>query len=305
MEFLKLLESIRSPFLNEVFSLITHFGEEILFIAVAIVFFWCIDKKKGLYLLFIGFIGTIVNQFLKILCRVPRPWVQDESFTIVESARAEATGYSFPSGHTQMAVGLYGGIARQEKTLWIRIVCIALCVLVPFSRLYLGVHTPLDVGVSVVIALLLVFGFFPLMNKIFDNEKSLRIFLLGCAVLSLAFYLFTMLNQFPQDVDTDNLAHAIENAAKMFGCVLGAWLGFEIERKYVKFDTKAVWWVQIIKVVVGLIPVLLIKSLLKSPLISLFGDPSVADMVRYFIITAFACCVWPMTFKFWNKLSKR
>lgn len=305
MEFLKLLESIRTPIFDEFFSLITHFGEEILFIVFAILFYWCFDKKKGLYLLFVGFIGTIVNQFLKIICRIERPWVQDKNFTIVESARAEATGYSFPSGHTQMAIGLYGGIARVEKTLWIRIVCIALCVLVPFSRLYLGVHTPLDVGVSIAIGLVLVFGLFPLLNKIFEDNTSMRIFFIGCAVLSLAFYLFTALNKFPADVDAENLAHAIENAAKMFGCVLGVWVGFEIERKYVKFETKAVWWVQIIKVVAGLIPIILIKSLLKNPLISLFGDPSIAGIVRYFILTAFACCVWPMTFKFWNKLCKK
>ena len=290
MEFLKLLESIRLPILDEFFSLITHFGEEILFIVFAILFFWCFDKKKGLYLLFVGFIGTIVNQFLKIICRIERPWVQDKNFTIVESARAEATGYSFPSGHTQMAIGLYGGIARVEKTPWIRIVCIALCVLVPFSRLYLGVHTPLDVGV---------------LEKIFEDTTSMRIFFIGCAVLSLAFYLFTALNKFPADTDAENLAHAIENAAKMFGCVLGVWVGFEIDRKYVKFDTKAVWWVQIIKVVVGLIPIIAIKSLLKTPLISLFGDEAIAGIVRYFILTAFACCVWPMTFKFWNKLAKK
>ena len=48
----------------------------------------------------VGFFGTLVNQFLKLVCRVPRPWVRDPNFTIVEAARADATGYSFPSGHT-------------------------------------------------------------------------------------------------------------------------------------------------------------------------------------------------------------
>ena len=101
MEFLKLLEGIRTPFLDSFFSVITTLGEETIFIVVGLLFYWCIDKKQGYYLFFVGFFGTILNQFLKLLFRIPRPWVKDPDFTIVESARAGATGYSFPSGHTQ------------------------------------------------------------------------------------------------------------------------------------------------------------------------------------------------------------
>ena len=106
MGFLRMLESIRTPFLDSFFSIVTHLGEETFFIVIGLVFFWCINKKDGYYLLSVGFIGTILNQFLKMLFRIPRPWVQDKNFTIVESARAEATGYSFPSGHTQSAIGV-------------------------------------------------------------------------------------------------------------------------------------------------------------------------------------------------------
>ena len=149
MELLYWLESIRTPIGDTFFSLITHFGEETLFIIAGLLFFWCIDKMEGYFLLSVGLSGTVINQFLKLWFRIPRPWVKDPNFTIVESARAEATGYSFPSGHTQSSVGIFGGLARWNKTLWLRGISIALCVLVPLSRLYLGVHTPLDVGVSI------------------------------------------------------------------------------------------------------------------------------------------------------------
>lgn len=72
----------------------------------------------------------------------------DPDFQIVEAARADATGYSFPSGHTQNIVGTTASIFASRKETWVRIVCIVLMVLVPFSRMYLGVHTPLDVGVA-------------------------------------------------------------------------------------------------------------------------------------------------------------
>ena len=101
MQFLYFLEGLRTPFLDKFFALITHLGEETVFLAVAIIVFWCFSKYSGYYLLTAGFFGTMINQFLKLTCRIPRPWVKDPNFTIVEAARAEATGYSFPSGHTQ------------------------------------------------------------------------------------------------------------------------------------------------------------------------------------------------------------
>ena len=83
----------------------------------------------------------------------------------VESARAQATGYSFPSGHTQNAVGTFGGIARFTRRKWVRAAAVIVAVLVPLSRMYLGVHTPLDVGVAAVIAVVLVFALYPLMER--------------------------------------------------------------------------------------------------------------------------------------------
>lgn len=149
MGFLRFLEGIRNPVFDFFFSIITYLGGEIVFMAVAMILFWCVSKKEGYYILTVGFIGTIINQFLKITFRIARPWVLDPEFKPVESAIEEATGYSFPSGHTQNSVGTFGGIALAFKKRWVRITCIILAVLVPFSRMYLGVHTPLDVFVSV------------------------------------------------------------------------------------------------------------------------------------------------------------
>ena len=97
MEILHALESIRCPFLDAVMYGITQLGGEAIFMAVAIVVFWCIDKSKGYFILTVGFLSTVVNQFLKLIFRVPRPWVKDPEFTIVEAARSDAGGYSFPS----------------------------------------------------------------------------------------------------------------------------------------------------------------------------------------------------------------
>ncbi len=305
MAFLRFLEGLRTPFGDAFFSTITHLGEETFFIVFGLIFFWCINKKEGYYLLSIGFIGTVVNQFLKLLFRVPRPWVKDENFTIVEAAREEATGYSFPSGHTQSSVGVFGGIARWNKKLWLRIICIAACVLVPISRMYLGVHTPADVLVSVIIALILIFGLYPLIHKCFENIKAMRILLVSMIVLSVGLLTFVTLYNFPSDVDMTNLENGTKNAYKMLGCTLGIWVAFELDNKFIKFDTSGTLLAQILKFSIGVIPLLVIKSGLKSPLYALFGGSFLADGVRYFLIVMFAGCVWPLTFKWFAKLGKK
>ena len=305
MEFLYFLESLRNPVCDALFSLITMLGEETVFILVGILFFWCINKREGYYMLTVGLVGTVINQFLKLWFRIPRPWVRDPNFTIVESARAEATGYSFPSGHTQSALGTFGSIARWNKQLWVRIACVAVCLLVPLSRMWLGVHTPADVGVSALVAIALVFGLYPIMNKAMDSKATMRVLMGVLCAATVGFLLFVYLYPFPADIDPHNYESGMKNAWKMLGCLSALWLTYELDTAYTHFDTKAVWWAQVLKLAVGLVPILLIKSLLKTPLQGLIGDDYVADGVRYFLITGFAGCVWPLTFKFWGKLGQK
>lgn len=300
MEFLYFLERIRVPGLNECMLLITRLGEETAFLVMALVIFWCVDKRKGYYVLTVGFTGTIFNQFVKLLCRVPRPWVLDPEFSILEQAREAATGYSFPSGHTQSAVGTFGAIAAFTKNKWVRRTCIALCVLVPFSRMYIGVHTPMDVLISVVFALLLILVLRP-MTEISSPRALRNIFLL---VLALGFGLlaFVELYPFPEDTDLHNLESGLKNAYTLLGSSLGLLVVYPAEEKYVKFETKAVWWAQILKVVLGLLLVLAVKEGLRAPLDAMFAGHMAARAVRYFLIVVTAGIVWPMSFRWFSKL---
>lgn len=304
MELLYWLESIRTPIGDTFFSLITHFGEETLFIIAGLLFFWCIDKMEGYFLLSVGLSGTVINQFLKLWFRIPRPWVKDPNFTIVESARAEATGYSFPSGHTQSSVGIFGGLARWNKTLWLRGISIALCVLVPLSRLYLGVHTPLDVGVSIVIALALVFGLYPLIRNAQNSSKTMRLLLVSMTVLAIAYVLFIEFYPFA-DVDPTNFASGAKNAYTMLGCMLGVWVTYEVDSHYTNFETKAVWWAQLLKLLLGFALIMGIRAGLKTPLYTLTGGHYFADGIRYFIMVLFAGCIWPLSFRRFSLLGHK
>ena len=301
MKFLYLLEKIRNPFFDWIFSMITHIGEETLFLVIALVFFWCIGKREGYYMLITGLVGTVINQAAKLIFKIPRPWVKDPSFTIVESARAEATGYSFPSGHTQNVAGTFGAIARYSKRTPVRIVCVIIIVLVAFSRMYLGVHTPLDVCVSLCVAATLVFCLYPL----FSTEERFHKFMpyvIGVSLLlsaALLLYVFLMSNE---GVDPHNLASGMKNASTLFGCTVAMLPVYILDKRYIRFETDAPWYAQIIKLVLGFIGVLAIKAGLSSPLVSLFGNEYVARGVRYFLIVTFAGALWPLTFKYFSAL---
>ena len=170
--------------------------------------------------------------------------------------------------------------------------------------MYLGVHTPLDVGVSIVVSLGLAFGLYPVIRKGMESKKTMRVLFAAMLILAVAFVAFVEGFSLPVDVDPDNLHSGVKKAYTMLGCIAALWLTYEIDTKYIKFDTKAVWWAQIIKLGVGFGILLGIKSGIKAPLHAIM-NANIADGLRYFLMTAFAGCVWPLTFKFFGKLGKK
>ena len=305
MSFLYFLESLRSGFLDALFLFITALGEETAFLAISIFIFWCVSKKEGYYVLSVGFIGTTVNQFLKLVFRIPRPWILDSNFKPVGDAIEEATGYSFPSGHTQNSVGTFGSIAYFTKQKWLRITAITLCILIPFSRMYLGVHTPMDVLVSVGIALLLIFIVRPVINKGEKDKKVMYYFLGFMIALSVAYILFVTLYQFPADLDRSNYESGLKNGFTLLGAVLGMAISYPIETTCINFDVSGKWYTQLLKTVIGLGLVLLLKEGLKYPLEAIFPALTVARAIRYCILVIFAVIIYPLTFKYFKMLENK
>lgn len=302
MSFLYFLEGIRMPGLNELMLAVTQLGEETAFLVIALIVFWCVDKKKGYYVMSVGFLGTMANQIVKLACRVPRPWVLDPDFTILEQAREAATGYSFPSGHTQTAVGTFGCLAATTQKKWWRWVCFLLAFLVGFSRMYVGVHTPSDVLVGAGMACALVWL---LKKPVLSGEKrQMKTVIAVMLAVSVLFLLYVSFWNFPADMDAHNMESGTKNAYTMLGCLVGVAIVYLVDEKWLHFPEKAVWWVQIIKVVVGLLLVLAVKEGLRAPL-ELLLPVYPARAVRYFLIVIMAGAVWPLSFRRLSKIGKK
>lgn len=302
MEFLYLLEKIRIPVLNELMLAVTTLGEETAFLVIGLIVFWCVDKRKGYYVMSVGFLGTMINQIMKISFRIPRPWVRDPEFTILEEARAAAGGYSFPSGHTQSAVGTLGSVAAFTEKKWLRTVCIVLAVLVGFSRMYVGVHTPADVLVGASCAVILVLALKkPILQGGIKEMKTVFAIMIACATVFLAYVHFW---SFPADIDEGNLASAYKNAYTMLGCTTGMAIVYLVDTKWLNFSVEAKPWEQFGKIVFGLLVVLAVKEGLRAPL-ELLLPVYPARAVRYFLVVITAGILWPMTFRYFRKLGEK
>ena len=136
MPFLDTLAGARTEALTKLFNLLTWFGDEKLFVVISLIVVWCFSKQGGWYMLTVGFGASSIGQMLKMVCRIPRPWNLGEkpfehADPIARGSEASGTGgklnkllgggadgWAFPSGHTLISVGTYGGMAAWFRQKW-------------------------------------------------------------------------------------------------------------------------------------------------------------------------------------------
>lgn len=272
IEIIKQIQSIMSPFWDFFFQIVTMTGEEQFYILAAAIVFWCVNKKFGYKLGFALLTSTIINTALKDAIDSTRPIGTPG----INSLRVEtATGQSFPSGHTQGAATFWISCVVQIKKRWIYIVGTMIILLVGFSRLYLGVHWPVDVIGGIIIGGIWVF----ISNSIFDYaEKTQKTWILTLIILPMLIGMIFFREK---------------NYYSISGTVFAFFIGYVLESKYVKYEVKNTMVNQIIKLVFGLAVIVILKSTLKSIFpISLFSD-----FFRYFLIGLWITLGAPYIFK--------
>ena len=296
MDQLRALAAIRTPILTTLMSAVTYLGEEMIFLVLGMILLWCVNKKYGYRYLGMYMIGSFLQQFLKAVFAIPRPWVLDPTFEPVESAVPAATGFSFPSGHTLNACVSVGGVALYLKKKWAFAVATILTLLVAFSRMYLGVHTLLDVGVGFLLGVIVLLFFWLAFLKNEDRPAVLNTVLIVGAALCLGLLVYLMVS--PKNVDA--AGDGVKNAYVLVGAALGLLLGKLLDDCFVHFETKAPWWLQIIKVTLGLALILGIRFGLKA----LFGGDAETALlrgVRYFAMAFVGVGIYPILFRVFRK----
>ncbi len=213
---LKFFQSIRNPILNAFFLILTISTEVPVIVILTAIMYWCINKKYGQKLLFTLIPNIVINTGIKEFVKAPRPI----GTTGLESLRVStATGYSFPSGHTQTATTFWTSLIIIFRKKWIHILGSVMILGVGLSRLYLGVHWPIDVICGWIFGIL----FTVLFSKIFDIvDKNKNYKLLPLVLIPFIIFIFIVKS---------------ESYIKMFGLLVGFVLGYIIEDKFIKFKT--------------------------------------------------------------------
>jgi hypothetical protein len=203
---------------------LTALGTELFYIPVILFILWCVDEKLGLRLTILILLSTWINVFFKGLLRQPRPYNLDPSVM-----RAFEPSYGIPSGHTQQSLVFWGASIRQAlvqggvrrrsgfRFLVPVIACFFIAV-IPFTRLYLGVHFPTDILAGWVLGGIILAVYFIFGDRVISllSAGGMRSRLIAAAALAL-------------------LMNASGADRSLGGMFLGACGGYCLLRKYIPF----------------------------------------------------------------------
>ncbi|MDR4496918.1 MAG: phosphatase PAP2 family protein [Candidatus Scalindua sp.] len=172
-EIIHFLQLFESSLLNLFFKAINSAGYDYVYIPLLLIIIFGISFRKGLYLFHVSLWTVFATIFLKEYFALPRPCDVDFHVKLINrnyqnSAKFDSMGashflgrlpddvvtyfrnikyysYGFPSGHVSLNTALWISISQLFQQLWVKTLAIALIVLMPITRMYLGEHFLADV----------------------------------------------------------------------------------------------------------------------------------------------------------------
>ena len=311
MDILLFLQEFRNgagSFLTDFLSKMTFFGELNTALVMMALIYWCVNKDLGAYLL-MGWSGNrLVNGALKVTVCAYRPWIRDVRILPYGNSISTATGYSFPSGHTMNSATVFGGGAlRKELPKLLRVILVIIVLLIAFSRLFLGVHTPQDVLVGAAAGFLVMALTLRLMGRISAHpEKDWLVACIGIG-LGAAVALYAALKSYPTDYDAEG--KLIVDGAKMasdtfkgVGYCAAFLIGWVLERRFVVFSTDVPMAQKLSRAVIGLFGYYLV-SLILVPLMKTWMPGSVGTILSCFVQMFYVAFLFPWCAKHMERKS--
>lgn len=285
--YLLFLQSIREAIggvCGEVILLLTTLGESAITYLLLGFIYWCIDKRAGqLMALNVSFACTY-NQVLKNTFKVERPWNRDARVVPVPEALSGAGGYSFPSGHTTRVTATWGALGAalwKQKAKLCASGCWLVVAGVAFSRNFLGVHTPQDVLVSLLIGLVLIIVLMKILEWV-EGDKNRDIWFcgIGCLICFIPMLRFGCLT----------------NAGAGMGFLVG-WL---LERRIVRFEVCLGWKKRILRFLFGAVSILFILRVF-HPVLGQIMVGKYAGFFATFLLAIFIMFIYPLLFQMWKR----
>lgn len=266
-------------------------GTEQFFLVMLPALYWSVDSGIGLRVGVILLLNTSLNDAAKLAIHGPRPYWYSPQV----KAYATETSFGAPSGHAQIATGVWGMLADSLKKRWAWLLAGGIIFLIGLSRLYLGVHFPHDVLLGWIIGGLLLWvvllAWDPVSAWLKESSLSRQILVAFLASLVLILvelipFLWLKLGRWtpPQAWaafagQAVSLSGAPTSAGAFFGLVAGL-AGF---KQLGGFSTAGPVWKRILRYVLGMLGLLIFYVGLDL-LFSRFapgGEGWIAYLLRY------------------------
>ncbi len=172
---------LQNNILNVIMPFITNFGSSIAcFIICGLIYLFggVRAKKVAILALLALFISSAAVYFIKHIIAEPRPFL---ALTNVHQLVSESEIYcSFPSGHATSSfaaatvIGIKYSIEVLNRKLRLIYPLLAFAAVIGFSRVYIGVHYPLDVVLGGLIGIISALVVLKFENTIFSSETLER-----------------------------------------------------------------------------------------------------------------------------------
>ncbi len=303
IQYLLMLQNLRNATgsaFDELFNALSKFAVDILPF-LPFVIFWGIDKAWGYFFMTVHCLGEVVNGIIKLTVCAYRPWIRSELIEPAGDSKVAATGYSFPSGHTRTATGIYGSVIvwQKDKRRWLAVVCGILILLTGFSRNFLGVHTPQDVVVAFIETVITIFLVNLVTKKVDGNEKTIDILTFAGVVLVIATLAYIQLKPYPMDFGVDGALlvdpqKMMNDCFKACGALLGYVIGSYADRHYMHYEIPEGAKELPILVAVGAFLALAWKEEFAPATIVLGLGAHWGNFIARCILMLFVMIVWPM-----------
>lgn len=277
-EIILFFRNLTSPQLDAAFGAITMLGSEAFYMIIIPIVFWCISKPVGFHLGLVSTISLFLNNFLKNLFQIPRPFVAHPEIAEKAAFVETASGYSFPSGHAQGAATFWGYLTTVVRASWFKAVAISVILAVSFSRVFLGVHYLSDVLAGMAVALVVLVAYHGALNFVKTYMVPSGPALPAVAGLVLPWVLL--------------LLDRTEESFKAVGFIIGISAGYVLEESILAYSVSAPLLTQVLKSVVGLAGMLGIRLGLGA----LFPDQNIFHLIRYAIMALSVMFVFPWAF---------
>lgn len=307
IEYLLLLQNLRSSLggiFDSFFSFITNIAVDYYAFIIPLIIFWTYNKRKGIISLLSLGVSDLLNAFTKIIFCIYRPWIRDSRIKPLEAALPGATGYSFPSGHATCAGAVYSSLIYNfKKHKGIVILSVLMIALTMFSRNYVGVHTPQDVFVGLLLGIISTLIAVAIANFVEKNKNGDIIVLIIGIVFAIAVIVFAQVKAYPIDYVDGKIIVDPEvlkvNSFKGPGEFLGILFAWFIERRFIKFDTSGTTYQKVLRCLVGVLLLIFLYTISTSvgKLININYMYTITNALTPIIMI----CIYPLTWKLFRK----